>query len=154
MVTDKHTDLPQLSSSLRELFFRKNWSLIWQTYTLGQNWAKIVGKDIAKKCEPAYIQKNTLWIYVESSVLMQHMQPQKLSLIEKVNNLLPDAGIEDIRWAMQPAKPFSETAATVTEQVRKPAPEEREAFEAMASTVEDKKCRKALQKLWRTFHNL
>lgn len=154
MAIDRNKDLPELSSSLQGLFSRKNWSTLWQTYTLVRKWPEIVGKNVAKKSEPAYIQKNTLWIYVQSSVLMQHMQPQKLTLLEKINSIIPEAGVQDIRWAMQPARPVSETAETVTKTVNRPDPEEKDAFEAMASTVEDEKCREALQKLWRTFHNL
>jgi hypothetical protein len=155
MATDRNRNpgLPDLSSSLQGLFTRKNWSTLWQTYTLVQKWAAVVGKNVAKKSEPAYIQKNTLWVYVQSSVLMQHMQPQKLTLLEKINSILPDAGIQDIRWAMQPAKPVSKITKTFSKGTKLPDPEERDAFEAMASTVEDEKCREALQKLWRTFHN-
>lgn len=154
MATDTNHDLPDLSSGLQGLFLRNNWAAIWQTYTLGRKWVDIVGKNIAKKSEPAYIQKNTLWIYVESSVLMQHMQPQKLTLLEKINAMLPDAGIRDIRWAMQPARPVGETTGKAATPLRRADPEEKAAFEAMASTVEDKKCREALKKLWRTFHHL
>lgn len=143
----------ELSSSLKGLFTRKSWSTLWQTYTLVRNWPEIAGKNIAKKSEPAYIQKNILWVYVQSSVLMQHMQPQKLTLLEKINNLLPDAGIQDIRWAMQPASPVRETTVVAREAVHRPDQEEQDAFNAMTSTVEDEKCRKALQKLWQTFHN-
>ena len=153
MSSNKKSDLTELSSSLQGLFTRKNWTTLWQTFTLAQKWPDIVGKNIAKKSEPAYIQKDTLWVYVESSVLMQHMQPQKLTLLEKINNLLPDADIQDIRWAMQPAKPGSKTQESARKTVSIPDPEERNAFEAMASTVEDKKCREALESLWRTFHN-
>ena len=153
MVSDKNPDLTELSSSLQELFTRKNWSTLWQTFTLARKWPEIVGKNIAQKSEPAYIQKDTLWVYVQSSVLMQHMQPQKLTLLEKINNLLPGADIQDIRWAMQPAKPATKAKESVKKTVSIPDPEERNAFEAMASTVEDKKCREALESLWRTFHN-
>ena len=154
MVTDRNKDLPELSSSLQGLFSRKNWSTLWQTYTLVRKWPEVVGKNVAKKSEPAYIQKNTLWIYVQSSVLMQHMQPQKLTLLEKINSIIPEAGVQDIRWAMQPAKPAGKTATTITKTVSRANREEKAAFEAMASTVEDENCREALQKLWRTFHNI
>ena len=153
MTRDKSLDLPELSSSLQGLFNRKNLSMLWQTYTLIQNWPEIAGKNVAKKSEPAYIQKNTLWVYVQSSVLMQHMQPQKLTLLEKINDFLPDAEIQDIRWAMQPAQPVSETTTTVKKTVIKPNQEEQDAFKAMTSTIEDEKCRKALQKLWQKSHN-
>ena len=153
MVSDKSLDLPELSSRLQGLFNHKNLSTLWQTYILVQNWSEIAGKNVAKKSEPAYIQKNTLWVYVQSSVLMQHMQPQKLTLLEKINKFLPDSDIQDIRWAMQPAQPASETTIAVKKTISKPNQEERDAFNAMASTIENEKCRKALQKLWHIYHN-
>jgi hypothetical protein len=154
MVTDNNPIPREISSSLQGLFSRKNLSTLWQTYTLVQKWSEIAGKTVAKKSEPAYIQNNTLWVYVQSSVLMQHMQQQKLTLLEKINNFLPDANIQDIRWAMQPAQPASETTVAVRETISKPNQEERDAFNAMTSTVEDENCRKALQKFWQKYHNL
>ena len=152
MGIDSKKDVPDISSSLHGLFNRRNWSTLWQTYTLVRKWPDIAGKNIAKKSEPAYIQKDTLWVYVQSSVLMQHMQPQKLTLLEKINAILPEAGIKDIRWAMQPAKPADESTATVRRVIRRADPEEQDVFEAMASTVENEKCRDALKKLWKTYH--
>ena len=154
MITDKNPAPLELSSTLQGLFTRKNWSMLWQTYTLVQKWPEIAGKNIAKKSEPAYIQKNTLWVYVQSSVLMQHMQPQKLTLLEKINTFLPDADIQDIRWAMQPAQPASNTTIAARETTRKPNQEEQDVFNAMILTVEDEKCRKALQKFWQKYYNL
>ena len=139
----------ELSSGLQGLFSRKNLSTLWQTYTLGQKWSKISGKTVAKKSEPAYIQNNTLWVYVQNSVLMQYMQQQKLTLLEKINNFLPDANIQDIRWAMQPAQPPSKKTEKTA---NKPNQVECDAFNAMTSTIEDEKCRKALQKLWQAYH--
>ena len=149
----KDKDPARVSSRLRDLFTHKNWSTLWQTYTLVQQWPLIAGKNIAKKSEPAYIQNDTLWIYVESSVLMQHMQPQKLSLLEKINNVVPDAGIRDIRWAMQPAKPPGRPHYRESGSINRPDPEEKNAFEAMTTTLEDKKCRDALRKLWKTYYD-
>ncbi|HER63613.1 MAG TPA: DUF721 domain-containing protein [Desulfobacteraceae bacterium] len=153
MAADNKTKLPQLSSNLPELFNRRNWSLLWQTYILVRNWPEIVGKNIAKKSQPAYIQNDTLWVYVQSSVLMQHMQPQKPGLLEKIREMVPEAGIKDIRWAMQPATPDRETEETAPHTHAGPGPEEKKAFDEISSTVEDRKCREALRKLWRAYHN-
>ena len=144
----------EVSSSLQGLFSRKNLSTLWQTYTLVQKWSKIAGKTVAKKSEPAYIQNNTLWVYVQSSVMMQYMQQQKLTLLEQINNFLPDANIQDIRWAMQPAQTVSKTTVAARETISKPNQEEQNAFNAMTSTIEDENCRKALQKFWQKYHNL
>ena len=148
----KPQDLEKVSHRLKDLFAHKNWSLLWQIFMLGQQWPSVVGKNVAKKSEPAYIQNDTLWIYVESSVLMQHLQPQKLSLLDKVREILPDAGIKDIRWAMRPAKPTDQKTASMESEIKKAAPEDKEDFDAIVSTLENKQCRDALQKLWKTYN--
>lgn len=149
----KKKDLTQISSRLPGLFIHKNWPQLWQTYILVQKWPDIAGKEIAKKSEPAYIQNDILWIYVESSVLMQHMQSHKLQLLGKINEIISSITIEDIRWAMKPAKPVVRDASTRTGKKKIPNPEETKAFAALATTVEDEQCREALKKLWHTFNN-
>jgi len=152
MISKKRHDLRELSSSLPNLFAMKNWPLLWQTYTLVRQWEAIVGKNIAKKSEPAYIQNDTLWVYVESSVLMQHMQAQKINLLAQIDKILPEAGIKEIRWEMKPSSPVGKSTARKHGTRYSPAPGDQEAFESMAATVEDKQCRAALTKLWRTFN--
>ena len=152
-MSKKKKDLTELSSRLQELFTHKNWTTLWQTYNLVQKWPGIVGKDIAKKSEPAYILNDTLWIYVESSVFMQHMQMQKLQLLAKINNIISGAEIQDVRWAIRPGKPAGVSMRSATRKTYKPDPEEKKAFEAIASTVEDEQCREALKKLWNTYNN-
>jgi hypothetical protein len=149
----KKKDFTPLSSQLQGLFANKNWAMLWQTYKLAQKWAVIAGKDIAKKSEPAYIQNDILWVYVESSVLMQHMQIQKLQLLRKINDVVTDTKIEDIRWAMRPAENTAQPMHSTTRKRSVAAPEEKKAFDAMASTVEDKQCRDALKKLWDVYNN-
>ena len=146
-------DVIQLSSRFQELFAHKNWAMIWQIYLLVQKWAVLVGKDVAKKSEPAYIQNDVLWVYVDSSVLMQHMQTQKLQLLRKVNEAITGVEVKDIRWAMQPARQVVETMHAQTRKIRKPDPEEKKAFDAIASTVEDEQCRDALKKLWEVYNS-
>lgn len=153
MVIDRHQDPRELSSSLPGLFALKNWSALWKIYTLVQNWAEIVGENVAKKSEPAYMQKDTLWVYVESSVLMQHLQSQKPLLLRQINELLPNADIKDIRWEMRPAGPPVKKHKEKRKPGHLPDPEERKAFEAMAATIEDRYCREALMKLWQSFYS-
>lgn len=152
MTANRSREFPVLSSRLEDLFTHKNWSTLWQTYTLHRQWEEVVGKSIAQKSEPAYIQKDTLWVYVESSVLMQHMQPQKLKLLEKINDMIPGVDILDIRWAIQPAKPVKSLPDKTRKKEKFTAPGEKEEFNAMTSIVEDTNCRKALQEFWQKYH--
>lgn len=141
-----------LSDSLHDLFIRKKWSTLWKTYTLSRKWMKIAGPEVAGKTEPAYIQNTVLWIYVENSVLMQHLQANKLRLLEKIHTELPDLNITDVRWAMQPVKPSVQSNPAPAGLQQKADPEAEAAFTDMTRTIENDQCREALQKLWLSFH--
>ena len=154
-MAEKKQNLTQFSARFHELFAHKGLAILWQVYLLGQKWPELVGKDVAKKSEPAYIQNDILWVYVESSVLMQHMQTQKLQLLRKINEVISGTEIKDIRWAMRPAHQMngSNTVHTEGPKKRKPDPKEKKAFDALASTVEDEQCRDALRKLWDVYNS-
>lgn len=141
-----------LSAGLQDLFIRKKWSTLWKTYLLTRNWVKIAGPEVAEKTEPAYIQNGILWIYVENSVLMQHMQAGKLQLLEKIQAELPDLTIKDIRWAMRPVQPPGKPGPAPERPRRRATPEAEAAFKNMTGTIENDQCREALQKLWSSFY--
>lgn len=144
-------DLPELASQLESLYGRKNWRLLWQTYTLDRNWREIAGREIAKQSRPAYIRNNILWIHVGSSVWMHHLQSIKPQLMDRVRRALPELTVDDIRWILQPLDEPSDTGPPDRRPERTPDPEKASAFERMASTVENSECRAALCRLWRAY---
>jgi len=152
MTSQPKKTLPDLASHLPSLFGRKNWQTVWQTYTLLKHWSEIAGEKIAKRSEPAYIQKNILWVAVRDSVWMQHLQTMKPELVRKVRDFLPETEIRDIRWIMQPAEPLPAAPLPDRRTEHPPDPEQKKAFERIASTVENKDCRIALCRLWATYH--
>ncbi len=140
-----------LSSTLQRLFGHKNWHKQWEFFILAGKWPEVAGRDVAAQTSPAYIRKDVLWVYVRSSVWMQHMQTLKPGLIEQVRRVLPQAGITDIRWLMEPVayRPEEEGGARPADRCLDPV--QQKAFEESASTVEDKRCREALCRLWQVF---
>lgn len=143
--------LPDLASHLEDLFGRKNWGLLWQTYTLDRNWSGIAGSDIARHCRPAYIRKNILWITVRSSVWMHHLQSIKPGLLEKVRLALPEVVIDDLRWIMQPVDDQDTNPSRNLRKESAPDPDKERTFERMAATIENSECRAALCNLWRAY---
>ena len=151
MTMQKKSALPHLAAHLESLFGRKNWLLLWQTYTLDRNWNGIAGCDVARQCRPAYIRKNILWITVRSSAWMHHLQSMKPALLEKVRLALPETVIDDLRWIMEPAENPPVAAQAYRRAERVPDPDQTRAFERMAAGIENSDCRAALCRLWRTY---
>lgn len=147
----KKQELSPLSANLEGFFGRRQWHLLWQVFAITRSWSGIVGKEIADRSQPAYIQKNVLWVNVRDSVWMQQLHAMKPGILGRVQHAFPEAGIQDIRWRLGTAEP--EAAAPRAEGRRKtPDPEQAGAFARMTSIIDNKECRDALNRLWRTFH--
>ena len=152
MSVDNTIKMDPIASHLQALYGKKNWHVLWQTYTLTRNWEKVVGSKIAKRSEPAYVQKNTLWVHVQDSGWMQHLQTMKPQLVEKVRLFLPEMEINDIRWIIQPAEPHTTDRQIDPSKEHSPDPGQEKYFKEMSSIVENKECRTALNKLWRIYN--
>ncbi len=140
-----------LSSNLQRLFGYKNWQKQWDFFILVRKWPEVAGRDVAAQTSPAYTRKNVLWVYVRSSVWMQHMQTLKPGLLEQVRRVLPQAEITDIRWLMEPAeRRFEEERSSLPEN-HSLDPVQQKSFEESTSIVQDKRCREALCRLWQVF---
>ena len=144
-------ELSSLASQLQGLFGRRQWHILWQSYTIARNWQELVGAQIAARSEPVCIQKNVLWVQVRDSVWMQQLQAMKPELLERVRQGFPEADIRDIRWRLQQAEPVV-AARTGGGARRPPDPEQARAFAAMTAIIDNKECREALNRLWLAFH--
>ena len=122
----------------------------WEFILLARAWKEVVGERAAAHTMPAWIKKDVLWGYVDSSSWMQELSFMKPQILEKVNGHLRSVVIRDIRWLRQPQE-----AGSAPEPVLMPdrelEPEREEAFRRMTEIVEDPGCRQALFHLWRIF---
>ena len=140
--------LRSLDTVLPAVFTRKEWARQWRLFHLVREWPRIVGPRVAEVTAPAWFRHDVLWIYVQDSAAMQHLQYLKVDLLARVNQALADEPASDLRWALQPvAEP---------DRVRNPAAESRidpkreEAFRELTASIPDPACREALVRLWRT----
>jgi hypothetical protein len=71
--------------------------------TIRGSWKKIIGEDFAKYCFVLSVKDNILYIGVENSVWVHHLNMKKSYIIDKVNELLGINYIQDliIRTAVQ-----------------------------------------------------
>lgn len=140
-----------LGRQMERIYGKRGWHHPWQIFTLVREWQAIAGPEIASRTMPAYLRRDVLWVYVQSSAMMQHAQMQKPRLIAAVNQRLEGLQIRDIRWMLEPADLPAPVDRDWSPAEPAPDPEREEAFRRMASTVADPECRAALLALWRSF---
>ena len=59
-------------------------------------WDKIVGEQIARRARPLRLREGVLEVRVDNAVWMQQLQMLKPKILQKLNDKLPNAHIEDI----------------------------------------------------------
>jgi hypothetical protein len=116
---------------------------------LSRQWGNIVDGEGAEQSEPAFLRREVLWVSVTQSVWMQQLQTMKPQLLEKIQQVLPQAGITDIRWQLRPLppkRPKKEVGRPVAGVISE---EEQAAMRDQVATIQDSACREALLQLWR-----
>jgi hypothetical protein len=134
---------------LAKVYARKQWKQQWRLFHLVRDWPAIVGREVGRLTMPAFFRQDTLWIYVQDSSWMHHLQFIKLDLLDRINRALDDQAITDIRWQLQPDLPSLPEDHTPV--LRAVAPEHERSFEEMTKGIANQACRAALQRLWRRF---
>tara|TARA_Y100001968_G_scaffold307201_1_gene324781 strand:+ start:122 stop:580 length:459 start_codon:yes stop_codon:yes gene_type:complete len=75
--------------------FRKSWSDFDKLLNLSKDWAKVVGKELAKECQPLKIEANTLTIVANHPQWRQALIYNKHKLKESILRL--GINLKDIR---------------------------------------------------------
>jgi len=118
---------------------------------LAQLWKDVVGERAAAHTMPAWIKKDVLWGYVDSSSWMQELAFMKPEIMEQVNQHFRSVTISDIRWLRQPLEEFSIPSQQFFQPNRAIDPDKEEEFQSMTRIIADSGCQQALFHLWRTF---
>lgn len=71
---------------------------IWQI------WEDAVGKGIASNTTPAAFKGNLLIVHAESSAWIQQLHFLKKEMIEKINAILGQGAVQDIKFKIGPVK--------------------------------------------------
>lgn len=143
--------LEPLAGFLKTLYAEKSWQGQWDLFLLVRKWEAVVGKELAKVTIPAYFRHNVLWIYVDNSAWMQHVQLSKPKLLAQVNATLSPRNISDLRWLLRPVSEQEPRSVVAPKPKKEISPKREKAFREMVSTVEDEQCRKALLQLWKSY---
>lgn len=122
----------------------------WQFYLLAQQWESLVGHEIAAHVTPAWLRKDTLWLYVDSAAWMQEISFAKISLLPKVNDCLNSMVVRDMRCLQRPQENRYVPEKTTIPN-RAINQKEEQSFRQMTENIPDPKCGQALLKLWQAF---
>jgi hypothetical protein len=143
-------DLSSLGDLLGGVYAHQQWKNQWRLFLLVRAWPTIVGTEVARLTAPAFFRDNTLWIYVQDSAWMHHLQFVKLDLLARINHAITGQPVIDLRWQLQPHQP-PPPEQPPSHQPRSIDAKEEQSFQQMSTAVHNPECREALQRLWRGF---
>ena len=83
---------------LSQLIARQGFSQTQWHDDLNQAWQTVVGKPLAGKTKPTMMKRGTLEVLVNSSAAMQQMAFMKQGLLKKIQQKLPQANIQSLRF--------------------------------------------------------
>ena len=74
---------------------------IFRVHPIWEKWEELVGKVIASKTHPDYVQGKTLIVSVENSVWMQELEMQKREFVRKISEMKLPFEIREIRFRLK-----------------------------------------------------
>ena len=138
---------------MREMFVdvyaAKQWGTQWRLFRLLRQWPEVVGAEVARLTAPAFFRRETLWIFVQDSAWMHHLQYVKTDLIARINRHLEGEPVTDLRWQLSP--PPQPQPEHRSPDPRAIDPEREQSFCQMTEAIANRESREALQRLWRLF---
>ncbi len=140
-----------LAEQLEQVIGSRLGSRQWEFIRLAQAWKEVVGEPAAAHTMPAWIKKDVLWGYVDSSSWMQELAFMQPQILEQVKRHLRSVPISDIRWLRQPLEEASAPSPQYFQPNRDIDPGREEEFQSMTRIIADPGCQQALFDLWRTF---
>jgi predicted nucleic acid-binding Zn ribbon protein len=87
-----------IGNVLSELMSRRGYARIQSAAAYDAAWAEAAGPLAAKYTRPGQVRRGILEVIVANSTLMQELGFQKQDLLDAVAKLLPDEGIEKLRF--------------------------------------------------------
>nr|WP_307774585.1 DUF721 domain-containing protein [uncultured Cetobacterium sp.] len=81
-------------------------------------WQEIVGK-LANKSNPLWIKEFTLYVVVEDTMYLHHMTINKENYLSKIEKLLKDRYIQDIRFKVSRVNNFEQNFQIEKEEIKK-----------------------------------
>jgi predicted nucleic acid-binding Zn ribbon protein len=83
---------------LSELMAKRGFAGVQSSENYAEAWREAAGPMMAAYTRVGQLRRGTLEVVVANSTLMQELGFQKKTLLEKLSRLLPDQGIEGLRF--------------------------------------------------------
>jgi predicted nucleic acid-binding Zn ribbon protein len=87
-----------IGNVMSELMSRRGFARVQSAGAYEAAWREAAGPLAAKYTRPGQLRRGTLEVIVANSTLMQELGFQKETLLAALTNLLPDEGIENLRF--------------------------------------------------------
>jgi predicted nucleic acid-binding Zn ribbon protein len=87
-----------IGNVLSELMARRGYARVQSAATYDVAWREAAGPLAAKYTRPGLLRRGTLEVVVANSTLLQEMGFQKQALLKALAGLLPDEGINNLRF--------------------------------------------------------
>lgn len=87
-----------MANILAELMARRGFARVQGAAEYETAWLQAAGEMIAKHTRVGGLRRGKLEITVANSTLVQELGFQKVALLAKLNELLPNQGISDLRF--------------------------------------------------------
>ena len=88
----------RIGDVLPELMARRGYARVESTALYHRAWEQAAGPLTARYTRPGSLRRGTLEVVVANSTLMQELGFQKPALLQALAQLLPDEGINDLRF--------------------------------------------------------
>lgn len=93
-----HRGPQPISEILSEVIARRGYARVQSTNDLEATWREAAGELVAKYTRLGAVHRSTLEVIVANSTLRQELGFQKQELLEKLQQLLPEGKIKDLRF--------------------------------------------------------
>ncbi len=87
-----------IGNVLSELMARRGYARVQSAEAYAAAWREAAGPLVAKYTRPGQLRRGTLEVVVANSTLVQELGFQKTALLKALAKLLPDEGINNLRF--------------------------------------------------------
>ena len=152
MVWRKKTKDKGVAAVLPTLMRERGWEKQLDLHSIFPRWQELVGGEVSDHAHPLKIVRGTLWMEVENSSWLQHLQYQKIELLDLLNQSLRLTRLSDIKMILPVGKKKSAKEPEPSVSFVRPDEGKIAAFEQQVSCIADEKCREALMQFWYLSH--
>ncbi len=94
----------QIGNVIAQVVQRRGYAQVRATGEREEAWQKVVGEQLAKLTQVGGVRRGVLNVSVANSLLMQELTFRKEELLIRLREILPEAGLKQLRFRVAPIK--------------------------------------------------